>query len=332
MSAEPSRSVGRRIFWVITTTILILIFIAILVSLFGGGAFGVSELNRSFESLQTQIDANEQNLESLQSLVNSEFEAGAPRELQQDINNLQENVSSLDTDLATMQSDLANDLETQAEKLDALASSLATAVSDAEAMEANNSEGLLTLQTDLNQSNRRLDELGGELDALQADVDDANTAVSELETAYADNTITQEELQYMISLFRSWEMIARARLRLVENNFGLAEADAEQALRMIDFLIDHNAGENPDNLRIIQTRLALALSNLPDEPEQASTDLETAWNEIDKLLIIATFPEEEQGVILSTIPISEEVTIEDNGSATEVEAEATATPEATDDS
>ena len=330
MSAEPSRSVGRRIFWIITTTILILIFIAILVSLFGGGVFGVSELNRSFDSLQTQIDANEQNLESLQSLVNSEFEVAAPSELQREVNGLSENVDTLDADLASMQSALANDLDTQAEKLDMLETALATAVSDAEAAEASNSEGLLTLQTDLNQSNRRIDELGGGLDALEADLEDSNTAVTELETAYTENAITQEELQYTIALFRAWEMIARARLRLIENNFGLAEADAAQALRMIDFLIDNNDRENPDNLRIIQTRLALALSNLPNDTEQANTDLETAWNEIDKLLIIATFPEEAQSTIMSTIPISDEITLDDEGEGS-TEIEATATPEATDD-
>ena len=330
MSAEPSRSVGRRIFWIITTTILILIFIAILISLFGGGVFGVSELNRSFDSLQTQIDANEQNLESLQSLVNSEFEAAAPSELKREVNGLLENVDTLDADLASVQSALASDLDTQAEKLDALENTLTTAVSDAEAAEASNSEGLLTLQTDLNQSNRRIDELGGTLDAVQANLEDSNTAVNQLETIYTENAITQEELQYTIALFRAWEMIARARLRLIENNFGLAEADAAQALRMIDFLIDNNDGENPENLRIIQTRLALALSSLPNDAEQANIDLETAWNEIDKLLIIVTFPEEAQAVIMSTMPISDESALDDEreGSA---EVEATATPEATDD-
>ena len=82
-------------------------------------------------------------------------------------------------------------------------------------------------------------------------------------------------------------------------------------------------------LRIIQTRLSLALSNLPTEPEQASKDLETAWNELDKLLIIATFPEEAQDVILSTVPTNEE-NVED-ATKTSEDIEGTPTPEAKDD-
>ena len=73
-------------------------------------------------------------------------------------------------------------------------------------------------------------------------------------------------------------------------------------------------------MRIIQTRLALALSNLPNQATQASIDLETAWNEIDKLLIIATFPEEEATIILSTIPTNEGILEEEAETPTEEES------------
>ncbi len=301
MSSQPqsSRSFAKKVFWIITSTILVLIFIVILLSVLGGGAWSVSELQRSFNSLQTQIDANEQNLDSLQSLVNSEFEAGAPRKQQRELNSLQDDVSSLDNDLETLQADLVLDLDVQTQQLDALEEALATAVSNAETTEFIYSEGLLTLQMDLNQSNQQLDDLGGNIDTLQNDLSTTDTAVSNLETAYTENAITPQELQYTIALFRAWEMIARARLRLLENNFGLAANDSEQALRTVDYLLANNAGENPDTLRIIQTRLALALSNLPDQPEQARKDLETAWSEIDTLLILATFPEEDTAVFLN---------------------------------
>ena len=319
MSVQPSRSVGRKIVWVIMTTLLVLIFIAILISLLGGGFLGYTELNRSFNNLQTQIDANEQNLASLKSLVNTEFDANPPREQQQDIKTLQADTTALESS----QTDLAMDFEAQMQRLDALEEAMATAVSNAETAETVYSEGLLTLQNDLNQSNNELDNLGGEVDALQSELTTTNTALGNLETAYAENAITPEELQYTIALFRTWEMIARARLRLLENNFGFAETDAEQALRMIDYLIENNEGAHPDNLRIIQTRLALALSNLPDEPEQASTDLETAWNEIDKLLIMATFPEEDTAVFLSSLsttePISGTIGTEETEEAEEAE-------------
>lgn len=294
MSSQP-RSVGRRLLWVITTTILLLLILVLLAAIAGGGAFGVSEVNRSLNDLQAQIDTNEENLASLQAEVDAEFETAAPSQQLETLDVLQADVSQLQTDLAT-------DLETQEQKLAQLEDALTTAVSNSTTAEASISDGLLVLQEDLNETNGRIDDLGGEIDAVQTDLETANSSVSSLETAVSENQLSPDVLQETITLFRIWELIARARMRLLENNFGLAESDIEQALYTSDFLIEKReaAGIDSEGLSIVQTRLALALSNLPETPEQAHNDLDIAWNEIDKMLLLIAFPEGDTAVLLST--------------------------------
>ena len=53
----------------------------------------------------------------------------------------------------------------------------------------------------------------------------------------------------------------------------------------------------------MQTRLALALSNLPESPDQAINDLEFAWNRVDQMLLLLAFPEEDTAVLL-TAPVA----------------------------
>ena len=293
MSSQP-RSVGRRLLWVITTTILLLLILIILAAIAGGGAFGISELNSSLSDLQAQIDTNEDNLADLKSEVDAEFETAAPSQQLETIDVLQADVSQLQTDLAT-------DLETQEQKLAQLENVLATAVSNANTTEASIGDGLLVLQEDLNETNSRIDDLGGQIDAVQTDLDTASVNVSTLETAVTENQLSPDVLQETIALFRMWELITQARMRLLESNFGLAERDIEQALYTSDFLIEkrETAGGDTESLSIVQTRLALALSNLPDTPEQANSDLEIAWNEIDQMLLLIAFPEGDAAVLLS---------------------------------
>jgi len=94
----------------------------------------------------------------------------------------------------------------------------------------------------------------------------------------------------VLTLFRVWELISRARLRLLEDNFGLARADTEQALRTMDFLLAA-APEEAETWQRIQARLELALAALPDDPDMAAGDLESAWDALDELLTAMLLPE-----------------------------------------
>ena len=94
------------------------------------------------------------------------------------------------------------------------------------------------------------------------------------------------EMTQTLMLFRAWELVARARLRLLENNPGLAQTDvtkADDMLQLIILILPEDSPET-DSLQTVQTRLALAADNLDLDAELAGTDLETAWDELDKIL------------------------------------------------
>ena len=99
-----------------------------------------------------------------------------------------------------------------------------------------------------------------------------------------------------IALFRIWEMIGRARLRLVDDNAGLAAADVELALAAVDDLLARDLAVTAtaqdevepaplaEDLSTLRERLVLAGANLPDQPIAAGRDLETAWETLDAII------------------------------------------------
>ena len=87
-----------------------------------------------------------------------------------------------------------------------------------------------------------------------------------------------------VALFRAWEMIGRARLRLLENNLGLAATDIELAIVALDDLIEGESDQPSEDLIPIRERLVLAGVSLPDQPAATARDLETAWEALDAIV------------------------------------------------
>ena len=56
----------------------------------------------------------------------------------------------------------------------------------------------------------------------------------------------------------------------------------------------------------MQTRLALAYSNLPDDPTFAARDLESAWDELDRILMARLLPDFEEGLVVEPVVASTE--------------------------
>ncbi|MDX1689338.1 MAG: hypothetical protein R3248_15250, partial [Candidatus Promineifilaceae bacterium] len=87
------------------------------------------------------------------------------------------------------------------------------------------------------------------------------------------------QMRRALTLFRAWELVARARLRLLQGNAGLAAGDLTAAQATVDALA---AEEGEAALAPLRQRLALALENLPADPVAAGRDLETAWEMLDE--------------------------------------------------
>lgn len=325
MSTHSQRTLGQRIVWVVITTFVALLVLAVILAIAGGGFLGYSELQRSLNSINTQVNANRQNLEALGDLVDSEFSASSPQEQQRQLTALQNEVATLEADLSRQEAAAQAEQQAQGEQLAALQEALATAVAHNQAADDALSQALIALQTDQNELISQVDQVGGNVDQLQADLTKTSMMVAELDTAVNETFLTPDELQRTLALFRAWQIIARARLHLLDDNAGLARSDVEEGLRTIDFLISTSADPTEEAaLRVIQTRLALAFSNLTDQPQQAVNDLESAWDEMDSLLFTIVFPETNVEAVVNEEQVT--ATVAATAVVTPPVATATATP------
>lgn len=242
----------------------------------------VQELRRSFDVVNEQIGFNRTQL------LEIGHDLGALEE------QLNEQTAVHDGRIATLETyvenDLAQALAQQSSLLDALDLQLSSLISQTSNLETETSllnEGVLALQTDINNHNGRLDTLGGELDALSHSSSQLGDDLANLQTAVAALPLQDlEQMRQVVSLFRVWEMISRARLRLLENNVGLAATDVTQALATLESIAQH-PNTHPDllpALALVQARLTLADAYLPQNPTLAALDLENSWRELDQLL------------------------------------------------
>jgi hypothetical protein len=131
---------------------------------------------------------------------------------------------------------------------------------------------------------------------------------SEVTAVTTEATDQVAQMGQALSLFRAWEMVYRARLRLLEQNFGLAAEDVATAQALVAALAAADGAAETESLAEVQERLELAADNLPNDPDTAERDLETAWEMLDAILS-ATLGEPEVGlaetaVITSTTTIT----------------------------
>jgi chromosome segregation ATPase len=299
MTTNQPRSFGRRLWWVIRTTLLIIIFVAALAAVLGGlgyaGYLGVQEIQRSNNSLMMRIEANEQNLNSLRELVNTKFAEGDP-EQQVQINQLENDLASLTRQLEALQTTQAEDKAVQTEQMQTLEANLAAAVaqnsdlaSELETVQA----ALVALQSDLNSSGVRIDELGGDVDNLRmslGDLDDTLTVLTTEMTAARDSETA--ELQQSLTLLQLWGVLTNARLALGDNDVDSAETAVAQAITLADSLSVEPESAEAEVLTRLQTRLSLATDGFATDLPMVFQDLQAASRDL-ALLIIGPAPEAE---------------------------------------
>ncbi|MFQ5398184.1 MAG: hypothetical protein ACE5E7_01145 [Anaerolineae bacterium] len=278
--------VGRSILWVLKTSLVSIVILGVITGLAWGGFLVFAEIQRSFDSIAVRVEANQSNLELLQSDVDALAEAGTSQREQ--LGSLRDKTAEQETQLTNITRQLDSGLQRQGELLAALQEQVDAAVGDqdkaAEDMAALGS-ALVALQRDVNQNSGRIDDLGGEVDALRAETETLGASVALVHEAAVTNAQSGVgDVQLTLALFRVWELTARASLRLVQNNVGLATADVEAAVRAMDELLLLVPETEVEPLQMVQARLALAFASLPDDPALAARDLETAWDELDGVL------------------------------------------------
>lgn len=275
---------GPRLVWIARAVFSVLLVVGVVVAIVWGSVtvyqMVQGEIERSAESVATRFGAQESRIDVLRREVDDLMAANPGQEAQ--LSQLQREMAAVNSQLDT----LAADLGQQNTLLATLEASMAVALSNDETAAGSIgalNDGLTALQSDFNNASVRLDTFGGEVDDLTVAVAVLDeTAVSAQNQAAASETAVTDMAQTLM-LFRAWELIARARLRLLENNPGLAQADVEAADEMLQLLILVLPAE-ADTFQTVQTRLALAAENLHANPNLAGADLENAWDELDQIL------------------------------------------------
>jgi hypothetical protein len=274
-----------RFLWALVKVVFVL---AIIGALGFGGYLGIRELGRSYLDLSAETVETASRVDLLRSDVNTLMENDTDNRRQS--STFKNDLTAMDGRVSTMERQLSADLEQQSAQLTALEGRLSeitaagTIISDHVSLLDG---GIGALQSDIVGLGSDLDSLGGEVDGLQSDVVGLGSETAALQEALADPLAATEdvaELRQILVLFRVWELVARARLRLVEGNAGLALADVEAAQTALSAVIEGASEEMVATLTPVQQRLDLAASGLPDDPVTAGRDLETGWEALDGLL------------------------------------------------
>lgn len=284
---EQRTGCGPRLVWIAKAVFGFLLVLGVIVAIVWGGFMIYqmiqTEIDRSSDSVSTRFEAQESRIDILREEVNALVSANPGQEDR--LTQLQQELAAVNTQLGALDTDLSQ----QTTLLATLESSMAITLRNDETAVSNIivlNDSLSALQGDFNEASVRLDSFGGEVDGLTGEVAALDeTAVTAQERALKSETAVNDMAQ-TIMLFRAWELVARARLRLLENNPGLAQTDVVKADDMLQRIIRILPADSTETerLRIVQTRLTLAAGNLALDATIAGADLETAWDELDKVL------------------------------------------------
>jgi hypothetical protein len=87
-----------------------------------------------------------------------------------------------------------------------------------------------------------------------------------------------------VALLTAWQEVLKARLRLVQNNPGLALDELALAQSTLQALYASSSEEQQAELDPILERLDWVVENITENPFAATEDLEVAWHDLDRLI------------------------------------------------
>lgn len=191
-------------------------------------------------------------------------------------------IGSLSAELEALQSEQADKLDAQAERVAELEGALATSREHTAELESQLArlEGELS---DLEAKQREVARLATRVDALDSELVAAQDSLDELKTLgpAAQQRVSALELRFQ--WIRTMELLSRARVEALRDNYGLAEENLAQANDTLQALLADSSGTERDVLEVILGRLALAQEELPASPDLAADDMETAWRQLVEL-------------------------------------------------
>ncbi len=204
-------------------------------------------------------------------------------------------------DLSTRQADRD---EKSDERLDEVSQRLA----ELESQQDLNNEQFSSLAGDVEALNRAI---GGQtntlerLELLEGQMDSVLQLISPLATGTVQETLVASNQQLRVEMLsmqrelktlKALELINRGRLYILQENYGKAANDIEEAHQSLLALRDILPAESKGTIDLILQRLELALLNIETAPGMASDDLEIAWG-----LLLSNLPNAEASLMDETI-------------------------------
>lgn len=168
-----------------------------------------------------------------------------------------------------------NPLESNTSRVSELA---ATQKADTQRLE----EEVAALQTQVAELELRADAIESSITAHSANL----KRLEEMQTVLQSNLNLQENkifdlMNEQLMLTRSLELLSRSRLYLSQSNYGLARTDVAEARALLYSMLPKISADQSNGLKVVISRLDLALESLPEYPVVAVYDVDIAW----KLLV-----------------------------------------------
>jgi TolA-binding protein len=233
---EPQNGgVGRLLAWLLRLVLIAALGVALGVGLY----LGVPALLRAW---MEPVEANSASIEQLE----LDFERLADQQLDT-MNGLADRLAELEGS-STEQHETQFELETRVDSLE---------------------QNLATAESQLSQLDRVKAQLGQQDEAVA----ELQLAVDEVATAQSEPSDELQGLQEQLSRLRVMTLLSRARLELLNGNYGLAADNLEQAREAYD---NQLLADDSPALAVIE-RLDLAIAALPQAPAVAASDMEAAW-------------------------------------------------------
>jgi hypothetical protein len=182
-------------------------------------------------------------------------------------------VETLQSNYAGQVQSLAGQLQTRVVGLQAQHDQQATAVADLRGSLDDAEQAIQTHSAALD----RLDGLQAELANLNRLVGQNSQSVGQLNQQVSDTLATLTDLEQQVRLFKTMELLSRARLYLTQSNLGLARQDLQAARNALNGMpadVPELAGVTPQALA---SRLDQALADLPLYPVLALNELDGVW-------------------------------------------------------
>ncbi len=219
-------------------------------------------------------------------------------------------IATLEAQIDALEAELAvpvDELNAQQEQIDALQGH----ITEVQAQLVDAEGRLQAAEGDIDAQLAAVEDIGEVLDGFQDDLDVYEGGLSYISTR-VPNPATFDAYNRQLLIMRAWQASTVARLRMAENNPGLAGDHLDTAITSLDGALALSSAADAASTATLaeaRDRLLQAQATLVDAPFLAFADLDTAWQLLSDMVTAVDFvdvggPAVDDQVITPTVTLS----------------------------